>query len=415
MMKPTGMLIGCLLFIALSCSTAEESPVDESGVIDNAVPADADAVVSDASDPTPDGGDEAVDETPDESSDEVVDEPVTDETPDEVEIDPDDDGVIDPGDGWLHTDGNRIRDHAGAVWQGHGANIHDTRSCWSCAWNEPDPGEVMRRIDTLVDDWGADFLRLDLESYAEPSDEYMIQWQGVLDDEEYLADIVEIVDHIGTKPGVYVLVSLWVEPTVTDLGWPTAATNEVWKKLAETFAFAPHVLYGIINEPESNYDGSRDAEVWQAMNDAVGAIRAVEEELGAPHHIVAVQGTGGWSRFLQYYIDHPITAGNSENIAYEVHVYDPQSTFGDRFVTPSATLPVIIGEFGPVAEADMTEADCSALIAQAAAHEVPWLAWTFHSNCPPNLLEATESGCGVGMELRPTSWGELIKTALASD
>mgnify|MGYP003416845989 CR=1 FL=1 len=43
---------------------------------------------------------------------------------------------------------------------------------------------------------------------------------------------------------------------------------------------------------------------------------------------------------------------------------------------------------------------------------VPWLAWTFHPNCPPNLLQATESGCGEGMDLVPTEWGELIEESL---
>jgi hypothetical protein len=164
--------------------------------------------------------------------------------------------------------------------------------------------EVLRRIDELVDVWGANFLRLVLESY--PSDDgWRLYWKGVLDDPGYLADLQTIVSHIGSKPGVYVLVSLWDEPTFTpsqdapdpnkpERGWPTLGTQAVWAALASTFAMEPHVLFGICNEPERNSDETRDAEVWAGMNDVVGIIRAAELAAGAPRqHVVAVQGTRG--------------------------------------------------------------------------------------------------------------------------
>ena len=81
-----------------------------------------------------------------------------------------------------------------------------------------------------------------------------------------LADIVEIVDHIGTKPGVYVLVSLWIDPGHSAEGWPTAATITAWETLAQTFLHYDYVLFGLVNEPESNFDGSQDAACWTAMN-----------------------------------------------------------------------------------------------------------------------------------------------------
>ena len=49
---------------------------------------------------------------------------------------------------------------------------------------------------------------------------------------------------------------------------------------------------------------------------------------------------------------------------YETHVYDPAADFADRFETPSQTLPVIIGEFGP-AGGYMSEADCTTLMDSA--------------------------------------------------
>ena len=99
------------------------------------------------------------------------------------------------------------------------------------------------------------------------------------------------------------------------------------------------MLFGIVNEPQANYDGAQDAQVWATMNAAVQTIRDVETAAGTPHHVVTVQGTRSWARVLDYYLTHPITAGGGVNIAYETHVYDAPSLFADRFERPSATLP----------------------------------------------------------------------------
>lgn len=77
-------------------------------------------------------------------------------------------GGSDADDRWLRTEQHHLVPADGSVWRGRGANVHDTRSCNACTWYEPDVGEVLRRIDELVDGWGANFIRLDLESYAAP-------------------------------------------------------------------------------------------------------------------------------------------------------------------------------------------------------------------------------------------------------
>jgi endoglucanase len=317
--------------------------------------------------------------------------------------------------GWLYTEGNRIRLSTGEVWRGRGANLHDTRSCNACAYQPPDVNEVKRRVDALVDGWKANFIRFNLESYAQA--EGRVSWQGVLEDPQYLAHVKEIIDYIGTKPGVYVLLSLWNDPTLSPEGWPTAATLPVWRKLADTFKGSPHVLFGVSNEPEENADGALDAQVWQAMNQTVAAIRAVEDAAGTPRHVITVQGTRMWAGALDYYVTHPITAGGGENIAYETHVYDPDSSFPRLFELPSRTLPVLIGEFGPRDDGFgtvMTEEDTRRLMNRAEALDLPYLAWTFHMRCPPNLLvDFTANACGVGMSLVPTAWGRILKDRLA--
>ncbi len=311
--------------------------------------------------------------------------------------------------GWLYTEGNHIYRPDGGLWVGRGANIHDTRSCNACSWAAPDVAEVLRRIDTLVDDWNADFLRLDLESYAEASGR--THWQGVLDDPGYLADVEAIVAHVATKPGVYVMVSLWASDFFSELGWPTDHSRLEWQVLTEVFLDQPHVLFGVVNEPESNFSGTQDAEVWEAMNQTVATIRTVEDSASSPRHIVAVQGTGAWARRLGYYVSNPITAGSGENVAYEIHVYNPTSDFADMLTTPAQTLPVIIGEYGP---ANMSSDDCQNLMDLADQQGIPHLAWTFHMRCSPDLLvDNSSGGCGVDMPLQPTAWGQQLIDHLA--
>lgn len=311
--------------------------------------------------------------------------------------------------GWMYTKGNRIYRSDGTLFHGRGANIADPRGCGACTTANlaSSTNEVIRRIDTLVDSWHANFLRLDLESYASGA-------TGVLDDAAYLAALQVIVAHVQTKPGVVMEISVWVDPSLDANGWPTDTTDKIWAQLATTFANVPQVMFGIANEPQSNYDGAEDAQVWDRMNTAAASIRAAEAAFGSNKHIILAQGTGGWARFLSYYETHPLTAGDGSNFAYEVHVYDSASTFQSRFLGPAQVIPVVIGEFGPVS-GTMTTADTAALMTQAEAAGVPYMAWTFHMRCPPSLLVDNSAGsCGLGMTLAPSAWGQQLQAQLAN-
>ena len=316
--------------------------------------------------------------------------------------------------GWLSVRGPRITTPDGKPFHGRGANLQDTRSCDSCSWEKPHVDEVLRRIDMLVDGWHANFVRLLLESYADRgAAPGRVHYKSVLEDEDYFRDVMTIIGHIGKKRGVYVLVSLWHEPSFGPLGWPTERTRTVWKKLARALRDMPFVMFGLVNEPEKNQDGLLDGEVWTAMNETVAAIRGVEE--AGKHHIVTVQGTREWGRVLDYYVAHPITAGGGVNVAYETHVYNRPARFDELVTKPSRKLPVVIGEMGVVNDqnAVMQPEDCAELMDLAEKLDVPWLAYTFHTNCPPNLLVEHAGSCGVGVPLEPSPWGRIVKERLA--
>ena len=312
---------------------------------------------------------------------------------------------------WLHTSGNQILHSDGTPFHGRGANVFDTRECGSCAWAPPQAGEVIRRIDELVNVWQANFMRFDLVSYASNVEDgiTLAQWGDVTQDPNYLADIQNIIGHIGTKPGVYVMVTLYSHPSQDANELPTAATMPVLQKLSDTFKDAPYVLYGVTNEPHD----TTDEDVWTAMNSAVDAIRSMEPAAG-PNHLIAVQGTQGYSRELAYYVTNPITAGGGVNIIYETHVYNPPSDWQSMFIDPANTLPVIIGEFGP-ADGYMTLDQCNTLMAQAEQLEIPYTGWSFSPECSPDMLQPVDNttDCGTGMALTPSDWGTAIINRLA--
>lgn len=294
--------------------------------------------------------------------------------------------------------GNKIQLPDGTVWQGKGVNIFDTRSCNACAYNDPAPDEVMRRIDFAVNDMGCDFFRLCTEAYS--SDGGRVHYADVLNDPAYVQDLVDIVNHVGANhPGVYVMLSLWIDPSFDHRGRPTEDTAVIWKYLAEIFKDAPHVLFGVCNEPQHNYNGAENQLVFNSMQMCVNAIR----ETGA-NNIVAVQGVGGWARIMAPYVNHPITGGN---IVYECHVYNQFDP--NQWYEPAASIPIIIGEFGPVNSswATMNDDDIREMVTRANELNVPWLGWALHHRCPPDML--TGSGNGLGMQLTLSQWGELTK------
>jgi len=331
-----------------------------------------------------------------------------------------------PADG-LRVQGNRIVHGDGTPFHGRGADFHDERSCNACSYMAADPVGVNRWADELIDNWHANFIRFLLSAKAAPFNASEVQWMNLVDDASYLADIKTNVEHMTAKPGVYVLVTLFADPTMKgntaefDSEWPSSLgdSNTRYTKLAETFVDNPHVLFGLTNEPHTEAAGDNmamqhDAALATRYLAAIAAIRAVEDAHGAAHHIVIVQAPEGYSRELAYFVAHPLAG---DQIAYEIHPYNTSADFDRLVVQPSRTLPVIIGEYGPAAP--MTTSDITALWTVAEANEVPYIAWNFHHRCPPNLLmDTAPDGCGLsaatGYNFPRTPFGDMLKAQLAT-
>jgi hypothetical protein len=336
----------------------------------------------------------------------------------------DDIGMDGPGSGsgvydGLVVIGNQITLH-GARIHGRGADFHDTRSCNACSFMPADPDGVDRWADELIDHWHANLIRFLLASKAAPYNQYEQQWMNLVDDAGYYADIQTNVAHMTSK-GAYVIVTLFADPTIKDNNamfdseWPSSLGDSTtrYTKLAEAFADNSHVLFGLTNEPhtEQANDGmtaQHEAALAAVYANAIAAIRTVEDAHHVPHHIVVVQAPIGWARDLAYFVAQPLAG---DQIAYEIHPYNPTSDFDHLIVQPSQTLPVIIGEYGEAPT--MSDLDIMNMWAVAEANEVPYIVWNFHARCPPNLLMDTASdGCGLaastGYMWPRTPFGDLV-------
>jgi endoglucanase len=315
---------------------------------------------------------------------------------------------------WLYTSGPNVYQTGARPWVGRGVNLHDTRSCDTCTWIQPNVDEVLRRVDEVIDNWGATLVRINLESYALASGR--IQYRPLGEDRAYLTDLERIVHHIGQKRGVYIIISLWRDPSLSDEGYPTDQTLEILRLLVRSFYDAPQVIFSVSPGVRQNDQGALNQNAWEAMNTAVNAIRDEERTLSPYRHLITVPGLRNLGSDLSYYIEHPITAGNGDNILYETHIFQSQSNFDALLVSPAQSLPVIIGSFGPSETPPrmMTQTDAVALIQEAERLSVSWAAWTFHMRCVTSamLVDETNNGCGVEMALRPTEWGMAIQAQL---
>jgi hypothetical protein len=330
-------------------------------------------------------------------------------------------------DGLLVIGNTIVHASDGSRFHGRGADFHDERQCESCSFMAPNPDGENRWADELCDVWHATFIRFLLSAKAAPFNAGEMQWQNLVDDPGYLADIKTNVSHMTAKPGVYVLVTLFADPTMKgdttefDSEWPSSLgdTNTRYTKLAETFVDDPHVLFGLTNEPHSEFanDGmtqAHDAALAVVYTNAIAAIRAVEDAHHAPHHVVVVQAPEGYARVLAYFVAHPLAG---DQIAYEIHPYNARVDFDRLIVQPAKVLPVIIGEYGPAGA--MTTTDITAMWAVAQASEVPYIAWNFHPRCAPDMLQDTASdGCGLaaatGYNFPRTPWGDQLFAHLAT-
>jgi hypothetical protein len=326
--------------------------------------------------------------------------------------------------GWLYTMGNQIfvssGDGQGTPWMGRGVNIDDIFLCGynsTLSMNSPDQ-TLEAIVSGLISDWKPSFVRISL---AMASDQTTASFTD--NAAQYKTPMTNVITTIGANPGVYVLVTLRSDasmigrdtadrdPEATGLPsdssttpnaskYPTG-TDAVYVALVDTFAASSFVLFGLTNEPGGNK--LSNPQIVGAMTHAVAVIRAEEDRLGVPHHLVSVQGNA-WTSDISFYATAPMA---HDNVVYEVHQYNPQNGRAYTY----ANLPVIVGEYGWTG-GNVTASMTTAFYADVETKRIPNLAWDFepYSNCAPDLVNVTHDASN----LTPTPWGSIVQSYLLS-
>ena len=321
--------------------------------------------------------------------------------------------------GWLYTNGGKIYvsdgSGSGTEWMGRGVNISDIFMCeynYQLWMSSPDK-TLETMIASLMSGWKPNFLRISLSMDTDPT---ITSW--LTNPTQYKTPMTNVIDAIGTYPNVYLLVTLRSDasmigqdtvdgdPEATGLPSDSSTTPNATKfptgtdatyiALVDSFANSSFVVFGLTNEPGGNK--LSNATIAAAMNHAVGVIRAEEDRLGVPHHVVSVQGNG-WTSDISFYAVTPDPI-KYDNVVYEIHGYPPTAA---EYTHPA--IPVIIGEYG-----SLTSTTAATFYADVEAKKISNLAWDFEpfSDCAPDLLSVNQSATN----LVPSAWGSIVQAYL---
>lgn len=315
-------------------------------------------------------------------------------------VGPVDAGVSDGGfpAGWLYTSGPKIYvsngSSAATQWMGRGVNMDDI---FLCGYNNTlyltNPDQTLETIVSgLMSAWKPTFVRMSLSMHSNAT---TASWVG--SNAAYKTPMTNVIHAIGANANVHVLVTLRSDASMVETNAnneatyiPQAATDATYVALVDSFAHDGFVMFGLCNEPGT----ITAANLVPVMSHAVSVIRAEEDRLGVPHHIVSVQGSG-WTSDISFYSTTPLTY---DNVVYEVHGYPPPAASYTY-----SNIPVILGEYGSLTNSATFYADVE-------AKQIPNLAWDFepYSNCAPDLLNVTHNAS----MLTPTAWGNTVQSYL---
>ncbi|TWD75152.1 F5/8 type C domain-containing protein [Kribbella amoyensis] len=276
----------------------------------------------------------------------------------------------------LHTEGNRIRNSAGANVTLRGLSViapEQNDVCTDC--NSKPIDELIDM--TVANGWNSKVLRLLVtEALGKDLAAYDAQY------------IRPYVDHAIAK-GLYVIIDLHLVRNYGDTAGavPQSQVKAFWDFIAPRYANHPNVLFEVFNEP-INPDSWA---TWKAyIQPVVTSIRSVANN-------VILMGSPSWSTRLNGALTDPIAGGN---IAYVYHLYPNQGpatavNLDPKFGNASAQLPVVLTEFGwdPAPGANQVIAGTTSGWGLPLRQyldvrpQIGWMAWVFDNFWAPVMFD----------------------------
>ncbi len=327
----------------------------------------------------------------------------------------------------LHIHGNRIVGPDGQPVRLRGVNVA------SLEWT--DTGDnVARSLAVAIDKWGCNIVRIPLSQ-----DRWFGRSPTQSDDGAIYRGIVDDLVVAAARRGAYILLELhwnnagvWGE-FIGQHRMPDPGSLLFWQDLGQRYANHPAVLMGLYNEPHGiswevwlNGGEIEEAVPRRERHDPTKPLKRVRttvryrgvghQELydavraaGATDNIIVVGGLD-WAYDLAGLLRGHAIQG--QNILYDTHVYPnkdwkPELSWENAFLTPSRTLPVLVGEWGGSVSTDGRPGFVEKFVQCLRDNEhLSWTAWDLHPAAGPSLIR--------NWEYEPTDTGQLVIDELRS-
>jgi endoglucanase len=310
----------------------------------------------------------------------------------------------------LATAGNRIvRADTGAPVLLRGVN----RS--GLEYSEPDEqgflsgaGLVRPEIRTIVEDWGANVIRLPFNQ------DWVLRGRGGWRPEAYCRALDQVIQWAAGF-GAYTILDLqWLQADQPYGGernfvapLPNAQSIEMWRTFAARYRGQPAVLFDLFNEPHD-----RLADDPHPLHRADGTVFPEEQRRVTPAEwrpwartlIETIRDVNPEALIFVSGIDWGYDLRGMDlalpNVVYSTHVYPSRdANWTEAFGRLAYSVPVFAGEWG------CTEDDLDwawTLMGYFDGLQMGWTAWSWHD--APRLVE----------RYTPTPYGRVVQDALAA-
>ncbi len=312
---------------------------------------------------------------------------------------------------------NRTESNAPLPLKVVGTNILNSqgRTVWlrgvnaaSMEWTSDGQGHILQTVNTAIHDWHVNIIRLPLAQD---------RWFGRAPEQQdggtsYRELVRQIVNTCETNQCYIILDLHWSDCKEwgTNIGqhsMPDLNSVAFWKDIAPIYANNPAVLFDLYNEPHdvswevwlrggiiTDKPNNRRAAQTPQTFEAVGMQRLLDTVRASGARNVVVVGGLDWAYdFSGILAGRRLSDPRGDGVIYANHCYDNKHDSVDTWIAKmekaSATLPVIVTEFGGRSGPSRVVPTDNWLLHVLQAldeHHWSWTAWDLHPGAGPVLI-----------------------------